>query len=588
MSNLSNRSVKWGSHCLAVLLFFVGGLIGALGQEAGESVVKAVEVRYLGDRTVAEDRILANMSTRVGDVLSQDKLDEDIKSLYASGDVDNVFFDQEAMDGGVKLVVFVLTRAVLGDVIFTGNVGLSDRRLGRAVELEIGAAYTDAELQIARQDVEELYQKKGYADVTVSYKVESGTQGFSQVVFAIDEGGKALLNDILFEGNTVFSGKELRSELQNKERSIWRLFIGGGKIDNDLLESDIDAVISKYGDSGYLDADVEVRTERVSDDKVDLVFVISEGESYDVATVTVEGLEIYTIEEVMPYLLTEPGRKYSESDAASDAKILRDLYGAKGYADVRISQRNDRAPGNQLAVTFVVQEGEKSTVRKINIRGNEKTQDRVIRRELVLTPGDEFNLVQVDTSKRRLETLQYFSEIDLFPSETGIAGQRDLNVNVTEASTGSVNFGAGFSSIDSLVGFVDVVQTNFDAGGWGSGFTGAGQRFQMGLKLGTKRKDLSISLYEPWFNDYRVGVGAELFYRDLLYLSDDYDQTNAGGRLYMRKPLGEYSYIQPEYKIQNVSIDVDGNASDQLKEEDGDYLQSELGVSWAYDSRDTT
>ena len=157
---------------MAVLIFFVGGILGVSGQELGESVVKDVEVRYLGDKTVAEERILANMSTQVGDVLSQEKLDDDIKSLYASGDVDSVFFDQEPTDGGVKLVVFVSTRAVLGDVIFSGNVGLSDRRLRRAVELEIGEAFTDADLQIARQDLEDLYQKKGYADATANTTCE--------------------------------------------------------------------------------------------------------------------------------------------------------------------------------------------------------------------------------------------------------------------------------------------------------------------------------------------------------------------------------------------------------------------------------
>ncbi|CAN5425563.1 outer membrane protein assembly factor BamA [soil metagenome] len=557
-------------------------------EPAAESVpiVQGIEIRYIGQQTIARDRILANMDTRVGDPLSQEKIEGDIKNLYDGGLVDDVRILTEEAAGGVRVIVVVSARAVLGQIVFNGNIGLSDDRLRRAIDLPIGQSFDDADLQVAQAELESLFANKGYANATMSYRTEDAGDGFSRVIFTIDEGQRALLNNISFRGNTVLSDRELRKEIQIKEKSIWRLFIGGGKIDNTVLEADIERVKTAYGDRGYIDADVEVSQQRVDEDKVDLIFEITEGEKYDVASVALNGVNVFTEDELYPSLFTEAGQAYSISNIRDDEKTLRDFYGSKGYADVRIQTLIDRAPGNQLAVTYIVEEGEISYIRKINIEGNDKTKDKVIRREMAVSPGEEYNLVKVDASRQRLQTLQYFSDIDIFPTETGEEGYKDLNVTVAEQSTGSVTVGAGFSSIDNLVGFVELTQTNFDARNWRT-FTGAGQRFSAGVKVGTRRRDLSVSLYDPWFNDYKLGVGGELYYRDLLFLSDDYDQTEVGGRLYARKPVGDFSYIQPQYELQQVDIDVDNDASDLLQAEDGTFLDSSLGLEWTYDRRDS-
>jgi len=557
------------------------------GQATTGQVVKEIDVRYIGAPSVDKSRILANIGTRVGDVLTQEKLENDIKSLFESGDVDDVRIFTEPVSEGVRMVVVVSTRALLAEVVFNGNAGLSDRRLRRAIDLDVKKSFDDVDLKIAEEDIEALYQKKGYADAGVSYRVEQTPEGFSRVVFAVDEGAKRLLKDILFEGNTVFKDSELKKQLQVKEKSIFRLFIGGGKIDRAILEEDVERLENYYGDSGYIDADVEVEQQPLEKDKVNLLFRIAEGQKYDVASVKLEGISIFTEEELTAALQTESGLAYSVSNIRTDESTLRDFYGAKGYADVRVNTRIDRAEGNQLAVTYLLDEGLKSYIRKIDIEGNQKTKDKVIRRELAVAPGDEYNLVKVDASRKRLQSLQYFSAVDIFPSETDEPGYKDINVTVEETSTGSINFGAGFSSIDNLVGFVDVVQTNFDIANWGS-FTGGGQRFQSRLQLGTERKDVTVSLYEPWFNDYKVGLGGEVFFRDLLFLSDDYDQTNFGGRAYTRRAFESgFGYFQFDYRLQNVEIDVDTDASDILQEEEGDFLQSQLEFTVVVDRRDS-
>ena len=197
------------------------------------------------------------------------------------------------------------------------------------------------------------------------------------------------------------------------------------------------------------------------------------------------------------------------------------------------------------------------------------------------------NTVKLEAGKSRLEQLGYFSNVDIRNNPSAQPGFKDVDIAVTEQSTGTINFGAGFSSIDSLVGFIDLTQTNFDIGNWPS-LRGAGQRFHLGVKYGTKRRDGSIAFTEPWFLGQKLAFTTELFYRDLYYLSDVYDQQNYGGSFSFRKPLGEHSYAELGYTLQKVKIhNIDDEASPEIRAEEGDYLQSKIDLSWIHDTRDS-
>jgi outer membrane protein insertion porin family len=236
-----------------------------------------------------------------------------------------------------------------------------------------------------------------------------------------------------------------------------------------------------------------------------------------------------------------------------------------------------------------VVEGGKSFVAKINISGNDKTKDKVIRREVTLAPGDVFNTVELEASRKRLQNTGYYSQVDALPADSYEAGYRDVNISVVEQNTGSLVFGAGFSSIDSLVGYVNVTQTNFDVTDWPS-FQGGGQKFNMGLRLGTERKDFSIGLEEPYFLDKRLALAGELFYRDLGFVSpnDAYEQQNIGGEISLRRPVTEFSYVKLGYTLQQVKIhDIDEDASAAIWAEEGDYLQNKVELSYVHDTRDS-
>jgi outer membrane protein insertion porin family len=242
-----------------------------------------------------------------------------------------------------------------------------------------------------------------------------------------------------------------------------------------------------------------------------------------------------------------------------------------------------------LNVTYRLDEGIQSYIEHINIQGNKRTKDKVIRRELAVVPGDVYNTVLVENSKQRLDNLKYFSRVDTFPGETSIPGRKDLNVLVEEQRTGSFNFGAGFSSVDNLVGFVELQQSNFDVTHWPD-FTGGGQRFRTRLQYGTSRKDFTISLTEPWFMDKQLSLGGEAFYHEDTYSSDVYSQRNYGFDVSIRKPIGKFSSVQVQYKLEDIRIyDITGNGlySAPILAAKGDYLKSTVSSTFSYDTRDS-
>src|SRR4029077_4339506 len=269
-----------------------------------------------------------------------------------------------------------------------------------------------------------------------------------------------------------------------------------------------------------------------------------------------------------------------------DAKAVADGYGSGGYVDLIILPQGTPAGPGLIDVHYKVEEGNRSFVERINIVGNTRTRDKVIRREVLVKPGDVFNTVRVETTKKRLENLGYFSKVDTYPEDTGIEGRKDLVVQVEEKRTGSLNFGVGFSTVDQLVGFVELTQGNFDLMNW-PGFTGAGQKFRARAQIGNQRKDFVLALTEPWFLDRRLSLGGQAFYSEANFLSSVYDQRNYGGSVELRKPLFPWIYGTLDYGLQNTQIfNVAAGVSPEISAEEGTTTKSEVTVGLVYDKRD--
>ena len=374
--------------------------------------------------------------------------------------------------------------------------------------------------------------------------------------------------------------------MKTKGKTLYSFIDKSGRLDETQLEQDINSIREWYQDHGYIDVAVkEVRRER-HNGKMTIVVVLSEGIQYHVGKLTITGNKVANEQKIRLLLKMKEGDVYSPKQIRDDAKKLADAYGSGGYVDLNVVPQGVPAGPGRIDVKYTIEEGTPSFVQRITIVGNTRTKDKVIRREVLIAPGDIFNSVRVETTKKRLDNLGYFSKVETFPEDTGVASRKDLVVQVEEKRTGSLNFGAGYSTVENIVGFVELTQGNFDIMNWPS-FTGAGQKFRTRVQFGAQRKDVVVSLTEPYFLDRRLSLGGEVYYREADFLSSIYSQRNYGFSIDTRKPIGAFMSASLQYRLENSELfNVANNASNAILIEEGKVVKSQLTSSLTYDTRD--
>jgi outer membrane protein insertion porin family len=563
-------------------------------QRQQSPIVRQIEIQYAGPATLSRQRILSNMKTTVGQPYSELTVEDDVRSLYATGLVTNVRIYGEPLPDGVKVIVVVQTRVTLTEVIIQGNQIVKAKRLRRELNLKTGTPLDEQSLETARQKLVELYQKRGYPDTDVQYKVAvNEDRGTASVTFAVSEGQRSVVKTIRFVGNSVLSAKRLRKEMKTKENNPLGFFTGAGRLNNQQLDGDVQKLKELYQDNGYADAQItDVKIDRLDKKNVIVTIYITEGQQYHVGTVTIEGLHIVSEPNFRKVIKVTEGKVFSPQKLQKDIKSVEDAYGVAGYADAKVNVQTAPAGPAMVNLSYKVDEGIQSFVEHINISGNSRTKDKVLRREIILSPGDVFDTVRVDISKKRLEGLQYFERVDTYASDTAVPGRKDLNVVVQEKRTGNLNFGLGFSTTDGLLGFAELAQGNFDIMNWKT-FTGAGQKFRARVQLGTETKDASVELSEPYFLDQRLAVGGRLFFDEYDYYSDVYDQRDYGFDIFLRKPITNFLSMKLDYTIQEIDIyNIDQSLittqlNNLINQEGVDNLESRVTLGLTYDTRDS-
>ena len=555
-------------------------------------LVRNIDIQYVGAQTVSKEKILANMRTRVGRPYSQQATEEDVRNLYATGNVSNVRIFGEPQGDGVKVIVVVATKSSVSEVAITGAERIKVSKIREEIGTKPGEALSEATLESDRQKIIELYRNKGYSDVDVRFRTDANEkQGTSRVTFEVLEGARTKIDHVSFEGNASIKRKDLLKVVKTKPKGLLNIFSStAGKLNSDQVEEDRRAIRDLYTSRGYIDADVKAPLITRRGEEVDVTFPIVEGMQYRVGKVTYAGAKVFTLDEVTRGAKLKSGSIYSPQNLAADRKAIGDLYGSRGYIEMQVLASPTPGGPGIINVDYRIEEGIQYYVDKVNIAGNTRTKDKVIRREVALAPGDVFNTVRMDASQKRLENLRYFApqSVQLRPAEPliSVPGRRDLNVEVAETRTGSFNFGAGFSSIDNLLGFVELTQGNFDITEWPR-FQGGGQKFRMRAQYGTRRKDFVIALTEPYFMDQKLSLGGELYYRDASYTSSVYDERRYGGAISLRKPIGEFTSARFEYRLEDVGIhNFDDDVSEEIKSEEGDRLKSQISLGLTYDTRD--
>lgn len=617
--------------------------------------ISRIEIKFAGPAAVSETLIRGNIRSRVGEPYRPVTVDDDIRSLYKT----DLFYDirvtrDKADDGGVVITYVVQANPRLTEIKLSGNSKIKSSDIKKKITSKVGEALDERKLFTDTQAIQELYQKKGYPRTEVKYvlNIDEGA-GRGTATFEIKESQKVKISDVEFVGAEAFSQSKLRGVLKGTRRHwMWSWLTRGGFFRDDKFEEDQELLKEFYRDKGYIDFDLK-DVEFVNETAKSMVvrLHIFEGRQYKLGQVSFVGTTMLPTNAVSPNFEAgpmpknpaerqawgeaitlnqsfkmKPGDVFTFKGLSKDTQAIENFYDARGHIDVARggNLRTKRIPNVEtgtMDIQYQVEEGQKSYVEKIIIRGNTKTKDKVIRRELALSPGETFDMTRVKISQRRLQGLEYFSKVDARPEDTDVPNRKNLLVGVEEQRTGKMSFGAGFSSIDSLVAYLEITQGNFDLFHWPT-FTGGGQKFRMQLQVGTERQDYVLSLTEPWFLDKRLQLGAELYHRRANYqsLGNLYDEVRTGMRLSLSKALPRPTFLDEifgrgdligsiYYNIENVGILLDDglhgdilvnnsdpdefgqrdrvphNAPYALLNEDGYSFLTRFGGSIAYDTR---
>ncbi len=561
-------------------------------QNQGQApLIKQIDVQFVGPNTLSKQRVLDNLATKPGAPYNDRLVEEDIKSLYATGQVSNARIFAEPITGGLKVTVLLQGRATVGEVVIEGAEAIKNSKIRKEIATKPGEPLSDERLNDDRQKILKLYEDKNFTDVKVDTKSTELPDKKMKVSFLINEGPKLIIRRISFTGNDSVLPKDLLKVMKTKTANLLSFLTKAGRLTPSQMDEDKEAIRNLYQNKGFADMRVtDVQTTPLpKGNGVDLVISISEGTQYRVNKLSIDGATIVPPADLVRYLKMRTGSLYTPDGMGADLKKIRDYYGSRGYVDMVAQPQITPAGQGQIDLTYRIDEGVQSYVNLINVQGNTKTKDKVIRRELAVQPGGVFDTTLVDVSKTRLMNLNYFSKVDTVPVDTLVPGRKDLDVIVDEKKTGSFNFGAGFSSIDSLVGFAELQQSNFDLFNWPN-FTGAGQRFRIRAQYGLQRQDFTMSLTEPWFMGYKVSVGGEFYYHAATFLSPVYSQSNLGGALQARKALSPFTALRGEYRLENIKIyNLTGNYGPAIADaaSSSPYTKSAILLGLDYDNRDS-
>ena len=610
----------------------LGCATAAYGQNAGTKIDR-VDIKFVGPAAVSEQFVRANIQLKAGDMYRANLTQDDVHSLYSTGEFFNIRVSTDmADDGGMVLTYVVQVRPRITEIKFAGNHKLKESKLKKKLTSKVGEPLDEQKLFTAAQEMQKMYQKYGYPDSTVKYHLDiDELTGHGVVTFDIIESPKVKIVNVEFVGAAAFKQKTLRSQLKTRRHNMWSWIMGTGVLSTEDFAHDRETLADYYHDHGYLDFEInDVQMLHPTPNTLLIKFNLFEGRQYKVGTVKITGNKLFTVQDIRRGIALDNAFEHSKdkmgpnglpmdigdvftpSGFTKDSEKIQEFYGSKGHIEVAQGQglRAVRVPNvdaGTMDLEFQIDEGIKSRVERIEIRGNLKTKDKVIRRELAISPGETFDMVRVKVSKQRLEGLQYFDKVDLQPEPTdpAITGRKNLVVNVEEQNTGNLTFGAGFSSVDSLVGYVQLSQGNFDLF-HPPFFTGAGQKLRIRVQLGTKRQDYTLSFIEPWFLNHKLALGVDLFLHQLNFESpnDIYDESRLGASVSLSRALwSDYLIGSVSATVEKIGISLNSgwhggqynigsnpaysppNVPNAILEQEGYSTFERLGSSLAYDTR---
>ena len=537
------------------------------------------EIRVEGTNRIEVESVLSYMLIKPGDPFDPVRMDASLKALFATG----LFSDVTLRREGDTLVVRVVENPVINRLAFEGNNKLKTEDLQNEVELKPRTVYTRTKVQNDVKRLLEIYRATGRFAATVTPKVIPLPQNRVDLVYEINEGDVTAVRRISFIGNTVFSDSRLRDVIQTEETAWWKFFTVDDTYDPDRLNFDREQLRKFYLANGYADFRVVSAVAELTPDRKEffITFTIEEGKRYKFGTVDiVSSIPDLDAEQLRSELKTQEGDWYNADLVEESIDAVTTAAGTLGYAfvDVRPQVRRDREAGT-IDITYDVREGPKVFVERIDITGNQRTRDEVIRRELRISEGDAFNAANIRVSRRRLRNLDFFDNVDI-TNEPGSAPDKTvLKVAVTEKATGEVSLGGGYSTNEGVLGTFGLRERNF---------LGRGQDVQFNFTISQKSQNIDLRYTEPYLFDRNLIAGWDVFRvkRDFSEESG-YQERRTGGRLRAGYEIIDDVTQVWRYTLQtNTIANLDDDASMFIQQERGTTSTSAIGQTLTFDRRD--
>lgn len=546
---------------------------------AADVQVRKIDVSGL--QRVELETVLSYINIQKNENVSQEELDDALKRLYNTGLFADVVMDVSANG---NLNIRLLENPIVNKRVFDGNEKIDDEMLEKEVQLAPRSVFSKAKVQEDVQRILEIYKRSGRYAAVVDPKVIVRSENRVDLIYEIDEGPIASISKINFIGNTHYSDDDLQSEIMSKETRWFRIFSSKENYDAEKTNYDKELLRRFYLKHGYADFAVSSAVAELSPDKKSFVitYVLDEGPRYKIGDISIKSqISEVDVKPMYKEVLIEQGDWYNAQKIEKTVTVLTEELGKKGFAFVDVEPQLVRhTASGKIDVIFNINEGERIFVDRINISGNTRTHDEVIRREFRIEEGDAFNAAKIKASRRNVENLNYFSKVDIetVPTDNNKA---DVNVNVEEKSTGSFNVGVGYSTVNGALVRAGINEDNFQ---------GKGQQLGADVSVSQRSQDYDLSFTEPYFMGLPLRAGVDLFRSEQDYQDEgSYDSETTGGRLRLGWNYTDDLSQQLRYTLRQDKIaNVDEYSSVYIKQEEGTSTGSVIGQTLYYDKRDSS
>jgi outer membrane protein insertion porin family len=580
--NKGLRVFRRVSNSLLSILVAIPLFIAVYGQTVNAQTVDngLRDIRVEGAQRIEADTVRSYMGMRAGDPVTASTLDKALKALFGTG----LFADVNIRRDGQDVVVRVVENPIINRIAFEGNKRVSNDILGDEVKLRPRIVFTRARVQTDLQRIMDVYRRSGRFSATVVPKVIQLPQNRVDLIFEISEGELTEIRKIAFVGNKHFDDGDLREIIQTRESAWYRFLSSDDTYDPDRLTFDRELLRRHYLANGYADFRVISGVAELTPDSSAffVTFTVEEGERYKFGKIDITTqLKDLDVEKLQKEQSIEEGQWYNADEVEGLIGKLTDAVGVLGYAfvDIRPRVRRDRK-NRTIDVTFVIQEGPRVFVELVNISGNVRTLDKVIRREILLLEGDAFNTSKLRRTRTRIRNLGFFERVEIDNKAGSARDKTVVDVSVKERSTGEISFGAGFSSSSGVLGDASIRERNL---------LGRGQDLGLSLQVGERQQQVDLSFTEPYFLGKNLAAGFDVFRRSSdLQTESSFDRDSLGFALRsgyrISEPLSQnWRYTLREDKITDIASD----ASLAIQEQEGAFITSSIGQALLYDKRDS-